>query len=91
LKNLDLKAALVTIDAMGTRTKIAQAIRVLDVAFREDLARLRGGNTPANLAIIRHTALGLPSGARPTTSFNDRPEKAGWNVDYPEPVLRRAA
>jgi predicted transposase YbfD/YdcC len=27
LKNLDLKGALVTIDAMGTQTKIAQAIR----------------------------------------------------------------
>ena len=64
---------------------------VLDVVFREDLARLRSGNAPANMAIIRHTALNLLSGARPTTSFKNRRKKAGWNVDYLETVLRRTA
>lgn len=63
----------------------------LDVVFREDLARLRSGNAPANMAIIRHTALNLLSGARPTTSFKNRRKKAGWNVDYLETVLRRTA
>ncbi len=62
---------------------------VLDVVFREDLARLRSGNAPANMAIVRHTALNLLSGARPTTSFKNRRKKAGWNVDYLETVLRR--
>ena len=61
---------------------------VLDVVFREDLARLRSGNAPANMAIVRHTALNLLSAARPTTSFKNRRKKAGWNVDYLETVLR---
>lgn len=64
---------------------------MLDVVFREDLARLRSGNGPANMAIIRHTALNLLSRAKPTTSFKNRRKKAGWNVDYLETVLRRTA
>lgn len=64
---------------------------VLDVVFREDLARLRSDNAPANMAIVRHTALNLLSGARPTTSFKNRRKKAGWNVDYLEKVLRGTA
>jgi predicted transposase YbfD/YdcC len=148
-KSLDIKGAIVTIDAMGTRTRIAQAIRdgggdyVLSLKknwpateretrywagdtilcvfnatergdartgraralgdrepltfgsgcglFRADLARLRSGNASANMAIVRHTALNLLSGARPTTSFKSRRKKAGWNVDYLETVLRRTA
>ena len=32
---------------------------VLDVAFREDLCRVRDGHAPENLAILRHFALNL--------------------------------
>jgi hypothetical protein len=64
---------------------------VLDVVFREDLARLRSGNAPANRAIVRHTALNLLSAAKPTTSFKNRRKKAGWNADYLETVLRGTA
>ena len=64
---------------------------MLDVVFREDLARLRSGNAPANMAIVRHTALNLLSGAKPTTSFKNRRKKAGWNVDYLEAVVRGTA
>jgi predicted transposase YbfD/YdcC len=64
---------------------------VLDVVFREDLARLRSGNAPANMAIVRHVALNLLSGAKPTTSFKNRRKRAGWNVDYLETVLRGTA
>ncbi len=64
---------------------------MLDVVFREDLARLRRANTPENMAIVRHTALNLLSKARPTTSFKNRRKKAGWNVDYLENLLRHTA
>jgi predicted transposase YbfD/YdcC len=64
---------------------------VLDVVFREDQARLRDGNAPANMAIIRHAALNLLSRAKPTTSFKNRRKRAGWNTDYPQAVIRGAA
>jgi hypothetical protein len=32
---------------------------VLDVAFREDESRIRSGDTPQNLAVLRHLALNL--------------------------------
>jgi predicted transposase YbfD/YdcC len=63
----------------------------LDVVFREELARLRSGNAPQNMAIVRHVAMNLLSNARPTTSFKNRRKKAGWDVDYLETILRRTA
>jgi predicted transposase YbfD/YdcC len=47
---------------------------VLDVV---DLARLRSGNAPANMAIVRHTALNLLSGATPTTGFKNHARRRG--------------
>jgi predicted transposase YbfD/YdcC len=64
---------------------------VLDVVFREDLARLRSGNAPANMAIVRHAALNLLSRAKPITSFKNRRKRAGWNTDYLETIIRGAA
>ena len=64
---------------------------VLDVVFREDLARLRSGNAPANTAVVRHPALNLLSRAKPITSFKNRRKRAGWNTDYLEAVIRGAA
>lgn len=64
---------------------------VLDVVFREDLARLRTGHGPQNMAIIRHTALNLLSRAKPSTSLKNRRKRAGWNTKYLADVLRQAA
>ena len=64
---------------------------VLDVVFRDDLARFRTGDGPQNMAIIRHTALNLLSRARPTVTLKNRRKRAGWNVDYLETVIRQTA
>jgi predicted transposase YbfD/YdcC len=64
---------------------------VLDVVFHDDLARLRSGHGPANMAIIKHTAMNLLTQARPITSFKNRRKKAGWNADYLEKIIRRTA
>lgn len=55
---------------------------VLDVVFRDDLARLRSGDGPANMAVVRHTALNLLNQAKPTISLKNRRKKAGWNQEY---------
>ena len=64
---------------------------VLDVVFRDDLARLRSGNGPANMAIIKHTALNMLSQAKPTTSLKNRRKKAGWNQQYLASVIQGSA
>jgi predicted transposase YbfD/YdcC len=64
---------------------------VLDVIFREDLARFRTGDGAQNMAIIRHTALNLLSQAKPTVSLKNRRKRAGWNVNYLETVIRQTA
>ena len=64
---------------------------ILDVVFHDDLARLRTGHGPANMAIIRHTALNLLNQAKPVTSLKNRRKKAGWNQNYLEKLIRRTA
>jgi predicted transposase YbfD/YdcC len=70
IKTLDLRGAVVTLDAMGCQKKIAQAIRehwgienglhwCLDIAFREDHCRVRKDHGPEKLAILRHLATNM--------------------------------
>lgn len=64
---------------------------VLDVVFHDDLARLRSAHGPANMAVIKHTALNLLTHAKPIASFKNRRKKAGWNTDYLEAVINQTA
>jgi predicted transposase YbfD/YdcC len=64
---------------------------VLDVVFHDDLARLRSGHGPANMAIVKHAAMNLLTQAKPTTSLKNRRKRAGWNPDYLEKIIRRTA
>jgi predicted transposase YbfD/YdcC len=64
---------------------------VLDVVFRDDLARLRSGHGPANMAVIKHTALNLLTQAKPTISLKNRRQKAAWNKDYLASVIAGTA
>ncbi len=64
---------------------------VLDVVFRDDLARLRTGHGPANMAVVKHMALNLLKQAKPTTSLKNRRKRAGWNTDYLAAVVQQNA
>lgn len=64
---------------------------VLDVVFRDDLARLRTGHGPANMAVVKHMALNLLKQAKPTISLKNRRKRAGWNTDYLAAVIQQAA
>lgn len=64
---------------------------VLDVVFHDDLARLRTGHGPENMAIVRHTAMNLLRSTKTTASLKVRRKKAAWNAGYLGDVLRGAA
>jgi predicted transposase YbfD/YdcC len=64
---------------------------VLDVVFRDDLARLRTGHGPENMATVRHMAVNLVRNAHGKHSLKVRRKKAAWNNDYLETLLRRTA
>lgn len=61
---------------------------VLDVVFHDDLARLRTGNGPENMAVVKHIAINLLRTAKPTTSLKNRRKLAGWNLDYLHALVR---
>jgi predicted transposase YbfD/YdcC len=63
----------------------------LDVVFRDDLARLRTGYGPENMAVVKHMAINLLRDAKPTTSLKNRRKLAGWNVEYLDQLIRGAA
>lgn len=63
---------------------------ITDVVFHDDLACLRTGHGPANMAVVKHVALNLLKQARPTVSLKNRRKRAGCNTDYPEAVIQQA-
>jgi predicted transposase YbfD/YdcC len=64
---------------------------VLDVVFKDDLARLRTGHGPENMAVVKHMAMNLLQQAKPTTSLKNRRKRAGWNTSYLEGLIRQTA
>lgn len=55
---------------------------IMDVVFHDDLMRLRTQNGPANMALIRHTALNLLKNGPGKHSFKIKRKMAGWSDDY---------
>lgn len=64
---------------------------VLDVVFHDDLARLRTGHGPENMAVVKHIAMNLVHAAKPITSLKNRRKLAGWDLDYLKTLIRRTA
>ena len=62
---------------------------VLDVVFHDDLARLRTGNGPQNMAVIKHMALNMIRNAEDTHSLKVRRKKAALNNEYLASLLLR--
>ncbi len=81
-----------------TAAQAAQAVRahwqienalhwVLDVTFKEDLARVRKGHGAQNMAIVRHFAINIVRNAKDKHSIKLRRKLAGWNEKYLETLL----
>jgi predicted transposase YbfD/YdcC len=61
---------------------------VLDVTFREDDSRIRSGNAPQNMAVLRHMALNLIKREQTSRrSIRAKRLKAGWDEDYLTRIL----
>lgn len=79
--------------------KLATAIRAhwsienqlhwtLDVTFAEDRSRIRKGQGPQNMSILRHLAVGLlKADPQPKLSLRRKVKKAAWSDDYLTQVL----
>jgi predicted transposase YbfD/YdcC len=56
---------------------------VLDVAFREDKCRIRTGNAPENMSVLRHMAVNLLKvDQKEKRGIKARMLKAGWDEEY---------
>ncbi len=61
---------------------------VLDVVFHDDLARLRTGHGPQNMAIIRHMAMNIIRKPTDKHSLKVRRKRANLDPDYLENIIR---
>ena len=61
---------------------------VLDVVFHDDLARLRTGAGPANMAVIRHMAMNMVRNPKDKHSLKNRRKLANLNPNYLEDLIR---
>ena len=64
---------------------------VLDVVFHDDLARLRTGNGPQNMAVVKHMAMNLVRNPKDKHSLKVRRKLANLNPDYLENLIRQTA
>src|SRR5471032_870246 len=55
---------------------------VLDVVFHDDLARLRTGDGPQNMAIVKHIAMNLVRNPQDKHSLKVRRKRANLDPDY---------
>jgi predicted transposase YbfD/YdcC len=62
---------------------------VLDVVFHDDLARLRTGFGPENMAVVKHMAMNLLRHPKDRHSLKCRRKLAALNTDYLERLVRQ--
>jgi predicted transposase YbfD/YdcC len=60
---------------------------VLDVVFHDDLARLRTGSGPHNMAIVKHIAMNLLRNPKDKHSLKVRRKRANLDPDYLETLV----
>ena len=77
-------------NAIRAHWQIENALHwVLDVTFREDLARVRKGHGAQNMAVVRHFAINIVRNAKDKNSIKLRRKIAGWDTNYLEKLLTR--
>ena len=59
----------------------------LDVTFREDESRIRRGNGPHNMGVIRHVAMNLLKGEKTKISYRKKRVRAALNDDFRAKLL----
>ena len=86
-------------DEEPTAQRLNQAVRehwgvenglhwVIDMAFREDESRIRTGNAPSNMAVLRHIALNIiRADTTRKVGIKISRHKAGWSTSYLEKLL----
>lgn len=62
---------------------------VLDVVFHDDLARLRTGHGPQNMAIVKHMAMNMIRNPKDKHSLKVRRKVAAIDEDYMEALVRQ--
>ena len=63
---------------------------VLDVTFNDDQSRIRKGNAPQNMAILKKTALNIfqiMKKSRPRVSIKAMRKLAGWDHQFMDDLL----
>lgn len=87
LERLELAGAVVTIDALGRQTRIAQ--KILGLGFYGSLCRLGSGNGLQDMATVRHIALDLMQDPKDEHGLEVQRKSAAWEDACPEALIHR--
>jgi predicted transposase YbfD/YdcC len=63
---------------------------LLDVAFKDDLARYRAGHGAKNMAVVRRFALDLVRNLKASGSVKTKRKRASWDPQFLLKVLQLA-
>lgn len=78
----------VVLDATRSHWAIENSLHwVLDVTFREDQSRIRSGNSPQNMTVLRHLALNILKKDKSKGSLRSKRYKAALNTTFLEKLL----
>lgn len=75
-------------EAVRAHWQIENALHwVLDVTFKDDLARVRKGHGAQNMALVRHFAINIVRQAEDKKSLKLRRKLAGWDPNYLQSLI----
>jgi len=60
---------------------------VLDVGFGEDASRIRKGDPPENVSVLRRIAMNLVRQDSRPESLRQKRKRAGWDDQYRQEIL----
>ena len=90
ISSLSAKAGII-LNAIRQHWRVENKLHwVLDICFNDDQSRIRKGNAPRNIAIIKKTVLNLLQiikKSKPRVSLKAMRKLAGWDHDFLNSVL----
>ena len=95
LSSLEAASVKISANAIRSHWGVENSLHyVLDVTFGQDKSRIRNGNAPENIGILRHLAMnilrGAPEAKKGSPSVNLKRRRAGMDLKYLDRIIKNS-